>query len=62
METAFVFYDETGGYNVSPLSSDFFKLKIGSEYIELASTSLKNGKEALFEANYSSTGWRTGTL
>ncbi|WP_203246638.1 sensor domain-containing diguanylate cyclase [Sporosarcina beigongshangi] len=55
METAFVFYDETGGYNVSPVSSDFFRIETGSEYIELASASLKSGKEALFEANYSST-------
>ncbi|WP_342505454.1 sensor domain-containing diguanylate cyclase [Sporosarcina sp. FSL K6-2383] len=55
METAFIFYDETGDYKVSPLSSDFFRLKTGGEYIKLASTNLKNGKEALFEANYSST-------
>ena len=53
METAFIFYDETGGYTVSPLSSEFFRLKSGSEYIQLASTALKSGKEALFEANYS---------
>ncbi|WP_318614197.1 sensor domain-containing diguanylate cyclase [Sporosarcina sp. YIM B06819] len=55
METAFVFYDETGGYNISQMSSDFFRMKLGSKYIELVSSSLKNGKEALFEANYSST-------
>ena len=24
METAFVFYDETGGYTISPLSTNFF--------------------------------------
>lgn len=53
METAFIFYDETGGYTISPLSSNFFRLKTGSEYIQFASTSLKSGKEALFEANYS---------
>lgn len=53
METAFIFYEETGGYTVSPLSSDFFRQKTGSEYIQLASTTLKSGKKALFEANYS---------
>ena len=46
-------YDETGDYTVSSLSSNFFRLKTGIEYIQLASTNLKSGKEALFEANYS---------
>ncbi|MEK5037885.1 sensor domain-containing diguanylate cyclase [Sporosarcina sp. FSL K6-3457] len=58
MEIAFVFYNETGGYDVSQMSSPFFRMKTGSEYIEFASSNLKNGKEALFEANYSSTSSR----
>ncbi len=53
LEIAFVFYDESDNYEVSPMSTEFFRMKASYAYTELSSTNLKSGKEALFEANYS---------
>ncbi|MBO0602926.1 GGDEF domain-containing protein [Sporosarcina sp. E16_3] len=54
-EIAFVFNNEQDGYDISQLSSDFFRTESGKNYIEFASNHLRSGKEALFDANFSGT-------
>lgn len=53
-EIAFCFYDESGNDAISPLSTEVFHTIPGQTYIAFASTYLKNGKEALFDARFSS--------
>ena len=48
-----MFYREDGRYDISPLSTAFFETPTGKEYIAYASSYLKSGKEALFDANFS---------
>ena len=43
------------GYDISQLSTDFFRTESGKNYIEFASKHLRSGKEALFDANFSGT-------
>ena len=54
-EIAFVFNNEIDGYDISQMSTDFFRTESGNNYIEFASKHLESGKEALFDANFSST-------
>ena len=54
-ELAFVFNNEQDGYDISQLSTDFFRTESGRNYIEFASNHLKSGEEALFDANFSGT-------
>ncbi|WP_399631601.1 GGDEF domain-containing protein [Sporosarcina sp. SG10008] len=54
-EIAFVFNNEQDGYDLSQLSSDFFRTESGKNYIEFSSKYLSSGKEALFDANFSRT-------
>ena len=52
-EIAFVFNNERDSYDISQLSTDFFRTESGKNYIEFASKHLESGKEALFDANFS---------
>ncbi|MHA6260684.1 sensor domain-containing diguanylate cyclase [Sporosarcina sp. CAU 1771] len=54
-EIAFVFYDEDGNWDSSPMNTEFFQLDSGQKYIQFASSSFKERKEGLFEAKFSST-------
>jgi diguanylate cyclase (GGDEF)-like protein len=51
-EIAFVFNNERDSYDISQLSTDFFRTESGKNYIEFASNHLQGGKEALFNANF----------
>lgn len=53
-EIAFIFNDEKDSYDISQLSTDFFRTESGKKHIEFASKHLRSGKEALFNANFSS--------
>lgn len=54
-EIAFVFNCERDSYDLSPLSTDFFRTESGKNYIAFASNHLQSNKEALFDANFSTT-------
>ncbi len=44
-EIAFVFYNERDAYDISQMSTDFFRTESGRKYIEFASKYLKKGKK-----------------
>ncbi|MCG7344416.1 sensor domain-containing diguanylate cyclase [Sporosarcina sp. ACRSL] len=50
-EMAFVFLDDESGYSVSPSSTSFFTTGEGEKYIQTASARLRNGEDAIFDAN-----------
>lgn len=58
-EIAFVFYNEEEKWDTSPMNTDYFQIDAGQKYIQFASSRLKEGKESLFDANFSSTMNRT---
>lgn len=53
-EIAFVFIDEKNNYDISGLSTDFFRTDAGHDYIAFATNHLERGKDALFNANFRS--------
>lgn len=50
-EMAFVFYDETRNYTLSPSCTSFFEKEAGMDFVESVSVRLNNGEDAIFDAN-----------
>ena len=49
-EMAFVFYDESCHYSISPSSTPFFNYGVGKKYVEAVSDRFDKGEEAIFDA------------
>lgn len=54
-QIAFVFYREERNYEVSQISTDYFKSSSSEVYINFVSSHYKNGNESFFDANFSTT-------